>query len=161
MENEINKIKIHVPVVELEKNPTYRKKIAKMINFSDTESNANVINLEYDKPTIMFGPHIENDKYFFAPFYITLTVHDHLLHNCMLDSGSSHSLMPKVIMENLGLDITRPYQDLYSFDSRKIKCLGMIKYLVVNLSQILVKSILMDVVVVDVPANYDILLSRS
>jgi len=38
IENEINKIKILVPLVELEKNPTYRKQIAKMINFSDIES---------------------------------------------------------------------------------------------------------------------------
>jgi hypothetical protein len=90
----------------------------------------------------MFGPHIESTKDYVAPFYITLIVHDHLLHNCMLDFGDSHNLMPKVIMDKLGLKITRPYQDLYSFDSRKVKCLGMIKDLVVNLAQIPVKSIL-------------------
>jgi hypothetical protein len=161
LENEINKIKILVPLVELAKNLTYRKQIAKMINFSDTESHADTINLEDDSPTIMFGLHIENAKDLVAPFYITLTVHDHLLHNCMLDSGASHNLMPKVIMEKLGLEVTRPYRDLYSFDSRKVKCLGMIKDLVVNLAQIPVKSILMDVVVVDVPAKYGMLLSRS
>jgi hypothetical protein len=59
------------------------------------------------------------------------------------------------------LEITNPYQDLYSFDSRKFKCMGMIKDLVVNLSQLPVKSIMMDVVVVDVPTNYGMLLSRS
>jgi hypothetical protein len=161
LENEINKIKIHVPLVELAKNPMYRKQIAKMINFADAQSHADVINLEDDRPTIMFGPHIENAKDPVAPFYITLTVHDHLLHNCMLDSGASHNLMPKVIMQKLGLEVTRPYRDLYTFDSRKVKCLGMIKDLVVNLAQIPVKSILMDVVVVDVPAKYGMLLSRS
>jgi hypothetical protein len=109
----------------------------------------------------MFGTHIENNKDYVAPFYITFTVHDHLLHNCMLDFGASHNLMPKTTMENLGLEITRPYHDLYLFDSRKVKCLGMIKDLVVNLAQIPVKSILMDVDVVDVPAKYDMLLSRS
>jgi len=69
--------------------------------------------------------------------------------------------MPKIIMEKLGLQITRPYQYLYSFDSRKVKFLGMIKDLVVNLAQIPVKSILMDVVVVDVPTKYGMLLSIS
>jgi len=54
--------------------------------------------------------------------------------------------MKKIIMEKLGLEITIPYQDLYSFDARKDKCLGMIKYLVVNLAQIPVKNIMMDVV---------------
>jgi hypothetical protein len=123
-----------VPLVELAKNMTYRKQIAKMIIFSDTEIHADTINLEDDNPTTMFGPHIENSKYPVAPFYITLTMHDHLLHNCMLDFGASHNSMPKVIMEKLGLEVTRPCRDLYSFDSRKVKCLGMIKYLVVNLA---------------------------
>jgi hypothetical protein len=90
-----------------------------------------------------------------------LIVHDHLLHNCMLNSRASHNLMPKVIMEKLGLEVTKPYQDLYSFDSRKVKCLGMIKDLVVNLAQIPVKSILMDVVVVDVLVKDGMLISRS
>jgi hypothetical protein len=109
----------------------------------------------------MFGLHIENTKDFVAPFYITLTMHDHLLHNCMLDSEASHNLMPKIIMEKLGLEITRHYQDLYLFDSRKVKCLSMIKDLVVNIALMPVKSILMDVVVADVPAKYGMLLSRS
>jgi hypothetical protein len=132
-----------------------------MINFYDDECHTDVINLQDKRPTIMFGPHIENTKDYVAPFYITLTVHDHLIHNYLLYFGASHNLMPKIIMEKLGLEITRPYEDLYSFDSRKVKCLGMIKYLVVNLAQIHVKSILMDVVVDDVPAKYVVLLSRS
>ena len=54
----------------------------------------------------------------------------------MLDSGASHNLMPKVIRDNLGVDITRPYKYLYSFDSKKVKCIGLIKDLVVSLHQI-------------------------
>jgi hypothetical protein len=69
--------------------------------------------------------------------------------------------MPKDIMDRLDLEITRPYGDLYSFYSRKVKCMGMIKDLVVNLSQISVKSVLMDVVVADIPPKYGLLLSRS
>ena len=82
------------------------------------------------------------------------------LHNTMLDSGVSHNLMPKVIMDNLGLDITRTYKDMYSFDSRKVKCIGLIKDLVVSLHQILEKSILMDVVVADIHVIVGMLLSR-
>jgi hypothetical protein len=39
--------------------------------------------------------------------------------------------------------------------------MGMIKDLVVALAQVPVKSILMDVVIVDIPPKYDLLLSRS
>jgi hypothetical protein len=160
LENKLNKIKIPMPLVKLSRNLIYKMQIVKAINFFDVECQACVINLQDEKPTIMFGRHIESNKDYVAPFNIKLTVHDHLLHNCMLDSGTSHNLMPNIIMEKLGLKITRPYQDLYSFDSRKVKCLGMIKDSVVNISQIHVKSILMDVVVAEVPTKYGMLLSR-
>ena len=79
----------------------------------------------------------------------------------MLDSGASQNLMPKAIMEKLGLDITHPYHDLYSFDYGLVCCLGIIKYLVVSLEQIPAKNVLMDVVVVDIPPCFSMMLSRS
>ena len=79
----------------------------------------------------------------------------------MIDFGASHNLMPKAVMDNLGLDITRPYKDLFSFDSRKVKCLGLIKDIVVSLHQIPEKSIVMDIAVADVPTKFGMLLSRS
>ena len=72
----------------------------------------------------------------------------------MLDSGASHNLMPKVIMEKLGLDITRPYKDMFYFDSRKVKCLGLFKDIVVSLAQIPSKSMVMDVVVAYIPPKF-------
>ena len=160
-ENELNKIKIPIPLVELAKNPVYRKQITKMIGVSELESQSDVINLEDDRPNITFGPHFEGSKDNIAPFYITLNIYDQLLHNCMLDSGASHNVMPKIIMEKLGLQITRPYGYLYSFDSRRVKCMGIIKDLVVTLAQVPVKSILMDVVIADIPPKHGLLLSRS
>ena len=53
------------------------------------------------------------------------------------------------------------YKDLYSFDSREVKFLGLIKDLVVSLHQIPEKNLVMDVVMADVPPKFDILLSRS
>ena len=79
----------------------------------------------------------------------------------MLDSRASHNLMPLSVMEQLGLRITRPYKYLYSFDSKRVKCLWMIKDLVVNLTQIPAKSVVIDIVVADIPARFGMLLSRS
>jgi hypothetical protein len=67
--------------------------------------------------------------------------------------------MPKVVMDELGLDITKPYHDLYSFDSKRVKCLGVIKDLVVTLSQLPMKSVVMDIVVVDIPPKFGMFLS--
>jgi len=79
----------------------------------------------------------------------------------MLSSGASHNLIPRAIMEKLGLNITRPYTYLYSFDSSKVRCLGLIKDFCVTLVQIPAKSLVMDIVVVDIPPMYGMLLSRS
>jgi hypothetical protein len=94
-------------------------------------------------------------------FYANIKVHDMTFHNAMIYFGASHNLMPKVIMDELGLDITRPYKNLFSFDSRKFKCLGIINDLVVSLAQIPSKNMVMDVVVVDIPPKFGMLLSRS
>jgi hypothetical protein len=65
------------------------------------EETVDSLNLTDDHPTIMFGPRVESvDGDEVHPFYISLKVHDLILHNTML--GSSHNLMPKVIMDNLG-----------------------------------------------------------
>jgi hypothetical protein len=95
------------------------------------------------------------------PFYTSLNIHDKVMHNCLMDSRASHNLMPKIVMEELGLEVTKAYHDLYSFDSRRVQCLGVIKDLVVSLFSLPVKSVVMDIVVDDVPPKFGMLLSRS
>ena len=84
-----------------------------------------------------------------------------MLYNCLLDPDASHNLIPKVVMEAIGLNITEPYHDLYSFNSKVSKCLGVINDLVASLTQLPMKRILMDIVVADIPPKFGLLLSRS
>ena len=71
------------------------------------------VNLQEEHPKIFIGSALadktKSDSNSSPPFYITLTIHDQMIHNCLLDSGASHSLMPKEVMEALGLSITKPY----------------------------------------------------
>ena len=92
-------------------------------------------NTQDGSPTILFGPHVDEsiDKDV-PPFYVSLNIHDVILHNSMLDLGASHNLMLRVIMDKLGLEVTRPYKYLFSFDSSKVKFLGLIKELVISLA---------------------------
>ena len=64
-------------------------------------------------------------------------------------------------MESLGLSNTKPYHDLYAFDSRAVKYLGLIKDMVVNLKQLPMKSVIMDVVVADITPKLGMLRLRS
>ena len=147
-------------MTELVAQHVYRTQILKALNLED---NNDTVNLNDDQLELIFGPNIEGryQEGPVPPFYVIFNVHDKIFHNAMHDSGASHNLMPKAVMKSLGLEITRPYKDLYSFESSRVKCLGLIKDLCVNLPQIPAKYLVMDIVVADVPPKYGILLSRS
>ena len=132
-ESEIQKVKIPMPLIEHMKNDIFKSAILKSLQ-PKTPIAADYVNPQYDKPIVTIGPMVENRDDSCPPFYISLNIHDKILHNCFLDSGASHNLMPKAVMDELGLDITKPYHDIFSFDSRKVRCLGLIKYLVINLA---------------------------
>jgi hypothetical protein len=159
-EHEMEKIKIFVPFNELIRKGEYWEQIIKMLK---TGGAPDTLNVRFDHLSILFGPRIEetSDEEDVTPFYVSLRIHDLNLHNAMLDSGASHNLMPKVVMDELGLEITRPYKDLFSFDLRKVKCLGLIKDMVVLLAKIPAKNMVMDIVITDIPAKFSMLLSRS
>jgi ribonuclease HI len=160
-EAELQKIKIPIPLVELMKNEMFKRDILKTLDPQSVSHSVDVLNIYDDKPTITLGPMVEDRDESFPPFYISLNIHEKTLHNCLLDSGASHNLMPKAVMDELGLEITKPYHDLFSFDSRKVKCLGMIKDLAVTLTQASMKTMVMDIVVADIPPKFGCLLSRA
>jgi len=153
-------LKISIPLFELAKHDVYRQQIKRSLQMPKNRDDVNVLD---DTPELLFGLEVDGKiaNGGVLPFYVSLHIHDKVLHNAMFDSGASHNLMPKSIMEKLNLDITRPYKDLFSFDSSQVKCLGLIKYFCVSLVQYLNKTILMDVVVADIPPKYGMLLSRS
>ena len=109
------------------------------------------INLQDEKSVVILGPMVEGRDDSSPPFYTSLNIHDKVLHNCLMDLGASHNLMPKIVMEELGLEVKKTYHDLYSFDSRRVQCLGVIKDLVVSLFQLPMKSVVIDIVVADAP----------
>jgi hypothetical protein len=79
----------------------------------------------------------------------------------MLDSGASSNVMTRKVMEQLNLRISRPYHNVCAMDSREIKVHGLIKDLQVHLAVYPDISVLMDVVVIDVPDAWGMLLSRK
>jgi hypothetical protein len=160
-EHEIQKIRIHVPLSELVKHEDFKRCLSKLLQSEPSSHSTDSVNLQDENPTVILGPLIEYRDDSSPPFYTSLNIHDKVLHNCLMDSGASHNLMPKTVMDELGLEITKTYHDLYSFDSRKVKCLGVIKDLVVTLFQLPMKSVVMDIMVVDVPPKFGMLLSRS
>jgi hypothetical protein len=160
-EHEIQKIRIPVPLSELIKHEVFKKCLFELLQSEASCLPIDSINLQDEKSAVILGPMVEDRNDSSPPFYTSLNTHDKVLHNCLMDLGASHNLMPKTVMEELGLEVTRAYHDLYSFDSRKVQCLGVIKDLVVTLFRFPMKSVVIDIVVVDVPPKFVMLLSRS
>jgi hypothetical protein len=85
------------------------------------------------------------------PFFISLGVNELILHNCMLDTGASTNVMPLGVMQQLGLETTRPYRNFYAMDAREVKVYGVIKNLLVYLTtEPETLDILMDICVVKI-----------
>ena len=127
IQSELDKLNISIPFNELLRNQEYRDTITKMVR-NQGEAQLDILEVTDDNPTIVLGSNIDNvDNEEVPPFYMRLNVHDMVLHNAMLDSSASHNLMPKGVVESLGLEITRTYKVLYYFDSKRVKFLGLIK----------------------------------
>ena len=150
-----------MPLTELIKHDEFKKRFFELLQSEASCLPTDSINLQDEKPVVVLGPMVEDRDDSSPPFYTSLNIHDKVLHNFLMDSGASHNLMPKTVMEELGLEVTRVYHDLYSFNSRRVQCLGVIKDLVVSLFQLPMKSMVMDIVVADVPPKFGMLLSRS
>ncbi len=61
------------------------------------------------------------------PFYLTVIVGNKLVHNCMVDSGASSSIMPKEIADKLGLKYQPLEKGVVQLDGTAVNTLGIIK----------------------------------
>jgi uncharacterized small protein (DUF1192 family) len=113
-EHEIQKIRIPVPLTELIKHGEFKKCFSDLLKSEASSPSTDFISLQDERPAVVLGPMVEDRDDSSPPFYTSLNIHDKVLHNCLMDSGASHNLMPKAVMEELGLEVTRAYHDLYS-----------------------------------------------
>jgi hypothetical protein len=119
-EHEIQKIRIPVPLSELVKHEDFKRSLSKLLQSEPSCHSTNSVNIQDENPAVILGPLIEDRDDSSPPFYTYLNIHDKVLHNCLMAYEASHNIMPKTIMDELGLEITKTYHDLYSFDSRKV-----------------------------------------
>jgi hypothetical protein len=95
------------------------------------------------------------------PFYISILIFDFVLHNYVADTGARHNVMPLRVMRRLGLECTSPCKDLLALDSRTVETIGYIKYLSISYDQAPKVSMLINVIVADIPEAYGMLLGRE
>lgn len=99
LQKEIEKVKIPIPLIKFLKQPSYKSQFSQFMLLSTLAPSHDYLNLQEEKLMVFFGPHVKEEDPSTAPFYVTLVIHDLLLHNSMLDLGASHNLMPLTVME--------------------------------------------------------------
>ena len=93
VEKELERVKIPIPLSKLSKNPWYKNQVSKWIQNTSVDVEGDIINLQDEKPIVVFGPSSDMIDEIVSPFYVTLKTNDSMLYNCMLDSGASHNLI--------------------------------------------------------------------
>jgi hypothetical protein len=109
--------------------------------------------------TLLQTGHFEQNEQ--TPFLTSLIIDDLCLHNCMLDFELSNNMTSLKVMNQLGIKVTGPYANVCRFESNGIKVYGLMKGLVVHLVDYPYFPIIMDVLVVDVPVTWGMILSRE
>jgi len=92
---------------------------------------------------------------------MTLMMNNKYLNNCMLDTGAGANMMSLKVMQQMGLKVTRPYRNVCGFESKAIPTHGVVENVEVHLKEFPEKTVHIDIIVVDVPDVWGMLLSRK
>ena len=95
------------------------------------------------------------------PFFLSILVNGKTLKNCMIDSGASSTVMPFEIMRKLGLKVDTTQGRCCAMDKRPVTVIGTINALPYRLTACPDRELTMSVLVVDIPPQYGMLLSRK
>lgn len=96
-----------------------------------------------------------------ALFYMLLHLGNDIIHICMPNSRASANVMPLSVVRQLGLEVHRPYRNVYGLDSKAMLIHGLIKDVVVHLVASPDISTIMDIVIDDLPPSYGEILPRK
>ena len=98
------------------------------------------------------------------PFFISFEINELIIHNCMVDCGATHNMMPLSVIRTIGLDCTRHYQVgecIFSIDSISVLAYGEIKYFCAKISYAPQIHTVFTIIVVDLPLAYNLVLGHE
>jgi hypothetical protein len=157
--DELNKICITFPFMEVVKIPQQRDNILKILddmNLSSPRIEATIMNMKQQQNIIL-----ARLKGKVKPFYISLENHDFTLHIYLVDSGTTNNSIPLSVMESLGMESTKYYEtseSIYAIDSRKVPTYEEIKYFCAWICATPHIITIFTIIVVDIPPTYNVVL---
>jgi hypothetical protein len=151
-EGALAKMHVTIPLREVIKVPSVKERFDNFFEGSDGPMDPPIM-LQADHYRVQYDEH--------PPFFMTLLMNNKCLNNCMLDSGAGANMMSLKVMQQLGLKVKRPYRNVCGFESRSIPTHGVIENVEVCHGRYPEIVIHMDIVVVDVPDVWGMMLSRK
>jgi hypothetical protein len=105
--DDLTKLRITFPLMEVVKIPQQRENILNILDDSKTRIKVDVINSRKQQNVSSIRPRGK-----VPPFYITIENDYMVLHNCLVDSGTTNKIMPLSVMEALGMGCTKYYESM-------------------------------------------------
>lgn len=118
-------MEVTFPIMEVMKIPQQKENLFKALEDDNPKEKYIEVTIMTHKPLPKRGR--------VPPFFISLGIDDLIIHNCMVDHGATHNIMPLSIMRTNGLDSTRHDQAnecIFSIDSRSVPTYGRLQIFV-------------------------------
>ena len=176
--DDLKKLKANISVFELLKIPCIQSQAiqsltgnkvskGKVVNAFDRSDNKGKFTSQTNK-VISPKPSQVNDeligkksKSTTPPFLLTFEIFNMNVSNCMVDSGASTNVIPFSVAKKLNAEIQKSEIKIIQLDSSRVQVIGELRDVLIRLSANPVVHQIIDVIVVDIPEAYGLLLSRD
>jgi hypothetical protein len=151
-EGALSKMHVNVPLREAIKIPSIKERFDTFFSRSDEPM---------DPPIMLQATHFRVQYGENPPFFMTLTMNNKNLNNCMLDTGVGANMMSLKVMQQVGLKVTRPYRNVCGFESKAIPTHGVVESVEVRLKEYPKKTVHIDIVGMLLSRKFGAMISGS
>ena len=95
------------------------------------------------------------------PFLLMFKIFNRNIHKCLVDSRASSNVMPLAICSKLGVVPLKSDKHVIQLDRTQVKVMGELKYVMIRIATHPSFVQVIDIIVVDIPEAYGLLLSRD
>jgi hypothetical protein len=167
MVEDLKKLRANICFMDMRRIPQQKEFLLHALNSignpvatSDLERNMSSTD-SVSKPTMNTYSRDRRENPFVPPFLLTFEVFNRNLHNCLVDSGVSSNMMPLAICNKLGVVPLKSDKNVIKLDRTPVKVMGELKDVMIKIATHPNFVQVIDIIVVDIPEEYGLLLSQD
>jgi hypothetical protein len=163
----LKKLKANISVMDICRIPQQKyfllqsfKSIENPMTSNEQQRNLTSTDL-VNKPTVNTCLEDKKGKPFVPRFLLTFELFNMNLHNCLVDSGASSTLIPLSVCKKLNVVPLKSDKHVIQLDRTQVKVMGELRDIMIMIATHPKFFQVIDVIVVDMPEAYELLLSRD